>query len=558
MGRAQQAVSAGDTVYFKGGTYTFDRGTSTCSSGTAIISGVVLDKSGSPGATINYFAVPGETPVFDYDAVRDSCRIRGITLSGNYIHIKGLELQRVRQNNNLNHENWGIWISGSNNILEQLNTHDIMGAGVFINGGSDNLVLNCDSHDNLDEFTSNGAGESADGFGCHGSGSGNVFRGCRAWWNADDGYDFINSNGACTVEDSWAWYNGYVPGTLEGIGNGNGFKAGGYGLDPAKFPNNVPTHVVRNCLAVANKAAGFYANHHPGSPLFYNNTAYGNHPNYNMLGITNSGGDVTVGEYRNNIALSGTDFSNRNNADEDNNSWTLGDVSVSDADFQNVNIEGLDAPRQADGSLPMIPNFRLAEDSDLIDKGVDLGFPYAGDAPDLGCFEVGLEPPVVDGEGGAGGMNEDNAGAGAGDGGAMAGGSGGMNTDGGMPIDSETGGASGNAATGGGANPGPATPNDGAGTGGTTIAMAGNGGTVGAPMSEDVDAGADGCSCSLPGKTDRPGSALTLLLVSLGLAMLARMRRGTTRRLGALARRGDTTQSVVNSFSTGAVGGRWL
>jgi hypothetical protein len=70
-----------------------------------------------------------------------------------------------------------------------------------------------------------------------------------------------------------------------------------------------------------------------------------------MLGITNSGADVTVGEYRNNIALAATDFSNRNNADEADNSWSIGGITVSDADFQNVSVEGLDAPCKADGSL---------------------------------------------------------------------------------------------------------------------------------------------------------------------------------------------------------------
>ena len=37
-------------------------------------------------------------------------------------------------------------------------------------------------------------------------GTGNIFRGCRAWWNSDDGWDFINAGEACTVEYSWAWY----------------------------------------------------------------------------------------------------------------------------------------------------------------------------------------------------------------------------------------------------------------------------------------------------------------------------------------------------------------
>jgi len=47
----------------------------------------------------------------------------------------------------------------------------------------------------------------------------------------------------------------------------------------------------------------------------------------------------------------------------------------------------LDNPRQADGSLPVITCFHLAEDSDLIDAGVDVGLPYEGETPDIGAFE---------------------------------------------------------------------------------------------------------------------------------------------------------------------------
>ena len=45
------------------------------------------------------------------------------------------------------------------------------------------------------------------------------------------------------------------------------------------------------------------------------------------------------------------------------------------------------APRQADGSLPVNDFARLVARSDLIDKGVDVGLPFAGAAPDLGAFE---------------------------------------------------------------------------------------------------------------------------------------------------------------------------
>ena len=427
MAKGQSVAAAGNTVYFKGGTYAYDKGTTTCSSGTATVSGVVLSKSGSAGNLIKYWAAPGEKPVFDFNGILDSCRIKGILVSGSFIHLKGLELKGVRQNNDLNHESWGVWISGSNNVFEQLDIHHIMGAGLFIQQGGKNLVLNCDSHDNFDEHTSNGAGESADGFGCHirAGDAGNVFRGCRAWWNADDGYDFINAFDACTVESSWAWYNGYRPGTMTAIGNGNGFKGGGYGADPTQFPANPARHTVRNCLAFGNRAAGFYANHHPTSCYFYNNTGYGNNPNFNMLGMSSSGADTTVGVYRNNISFTGSLYSNRNGADDTFNSWTVSGITLSTADFQSVGTTGMDAPRQADGSLPVLPNFHLATGSDLINKGSDVGLPFAGSAPDLGCFETGL---AAGGGGGTGSGGAGSGGAGSGGTGGGAGNKGGAGT----------------------------------------------------------------------------------------------------------------------------------
>ncbi|HWA74595.1 MAG TPA: right-handed parallel beta-helix repeat-containing protein [Polyangiaceae bacterium] len=460
MAKGQSVAAAGDTVYFKGGTYAYNKGTTTCSSGTATISGVVLSKSGTAGNLIKYWAAPGEKPVFDFDGILDSCRIKGILVSGSYIHLKGLEIKGVRQNNDLNHESWGVWIQGSNNIFELLNIHNIMGAGLFIQQGSNNLVLNCDSHHNLDEHTSNGAGESADGFGCHirAGESGNVFRGCRAWWNADDGYDFINAFDACTVENSWAWYNGYRPDTMTAIGNGNGFKGGGYGADASAFPANPARHTVRNCLAFMNRAAGFYANHHPNSCYFYNNTGYGNHPNFNMLGMSTSGADTTVGVYRNNISFGGTLFSNRTNADEASNSWTVSGITVSDADFQSVSPTGMDGPRQADGSLPNLPNFRLAPGSDLIDKGTNVNLPYAGSAPDLGCFETGLA---------TGGSTSNTGGATSS--------TGGTTTTGGGGGTAGRGGSGGTATTGGAGGRGGATGT----TGGSTSTTGGNSGASG-------------------------------------------------------------------------------
>ena len=420
--KAQSAVSPGDTVYFRGGRYRFTDATATCGGSTsATVNAVVLNKSGTSGNPINYFAYPGERPVFDFSGITDTskynCRQAGVRVEASWLHLKGLELTGTLQLNDLNHESWCVYVyGGSNNVFEMLDAHHNNGPGFFIERGGNNLFLNCDSHENEDTMTSNGDGQSADGFGCHpnrAGDSGNVFRGCRAWWNSDDGWDFINATEACTVENSWAWYSGYKPDAISNgapvslsSGNGNGFKAGGYG-DPQM---DVPTpdarqHVVRFNVAFYNKASGLYANHEIVSPVFYGNTSFNNGMQFNMLGL--DGTTVTsVGLLRNNLAYSNNGKTLLSEADHGGplsdmfNSWdaALG-VSVSDADFQSVAFKppascpeafrpggtpccgptdttcfaGMASARQADGSLPVLPFLRLAAGSDLIDKGTDRG-----------------------------------------------------------------------------------------------------------------------------------------------------------------------------------------
>jgi hypothetical protein len=386
---AQAVAQPGDTIYFRGGTYSYTHADGVCAGKTASVNAITLSKSGVSGQPINYVAYPGERPVFDFSRMTDDCRIKGFDVTGSHIHLKGLEITGVRQNNKLNHESWGIWITGSDNTFEQLNLHNNMGPGLFIQNGGGNLVLNSDSHDNYDPNSSDGAGQNADGFGAHipAGHPGNVFSGDRAWWNSDDGFDLINAYSSVTIENCWVWRNGYLPETTTRApaGNGNGFKAGGYG--GVYVPNGVK-HTVRDSVAFDNSAAGFYANHHTVANDFFNDTGYQNHPDFNMLGVSPSGAATGLGTLRNDIAYGGTLTSNMSGANAAYNSWDL-NVTMSDAQFQSVSTSGWDAPRRADGSLPALPYLHLASNSTLIDKGVDVGLPYNGRAPDLGAFETG-------------------------------------------------------------------------------------------------------------------------------------------------------------------------
>ncbi|MBP2845754.1 right-handed parallel beta-helix repeat-containing protein [Dickeya oryzae] len=388
--RAQQTLSPGDRLWVRGGTYTFTAGLNSCASQTDIVNAITLNKSGTSGKRIEYVAYTGETPVFDFSQMKDDCRVKGFNVVADWVTLKGLEIKGVPQNNNKNHESWGVWIKGSNNRFERLDIHHIMGTGLFLQNGAYNTVLNSDSHHNYDPLTSNGAGQSGDGFGAHIAANmpGNIFSGCRAWSNSDDGFDLINAYSSVTIENSWAWSHGYLPGTTTSLaaGNGNGFKAGGY---DAKYVSNAPKHIVRNSVAFLNKAAGFYANHHPVANDFFNNTSYRNAVNFSMRGIDESGNAIALGTLRNNIsyAAKSQSLAYTDGANMRYNSWNYSNV-ISDAEFQSVSTTGWDAPRQADGSLPVLKHLRLATGSWMINKGGDVKIAYQGAAPDLGAFEL--------------------------------------------------------------------------------------------------------------------------------------------------------------------------
>jgi len=124
--KAQSVVSAGDTVYFRAGRYRFTDATATCGGSTsATVNAVVLNKSGTSGNPINYFAYPGERPVFDFsgitDAAKYNCRQAGVRVEASWLHLKGLELTGTLQLNNLNHESWCVYVyGGSNNVFNRM------------------------------------------------------------------------------------------------------------------------------------------------------------------------------------------------------------------------------------------------------------------------------------------------------------------------------------------------------------------------------------------------------------------------------------------------------
>jgi hypothetical protein len=425
--RAQAAVSAGDTVWVRGGTYMMDN-SQVSGYGNPYAYVTLLNKSGSAaGGRIKYWAYPGERPVFNYANVNPNgampnatfpgpYRLSAFEITGGYIHIRGLEVVGLRVAqvaSNVNTQSICFSQSGApgNNIYEQLSMHDGQAIGFFLLRGGNTLVLNCDAYrnnDNVNTPNSTGAnnGGNVDGFGSHPNQptyTNIVFRGCRAWQNSDDGYDCISASAATTFENCWAFYNGYTP-KFVSRGDGNGFKAGGYGT-ATTFPATIPNNTVQFCVSVRNKSNGFYSNHHQAGSYWYNNTAYQNATNYNMVNRrdrTTAGYLVDVPGYghilRNNVSYQGRSTTSpdtisisRSASTYDHNALGRGvagqDIITASSDFVSLDTTKLRAPRQADGSLPVISTLRLAPGSPLIDAGTNVGFPYSGTAPDLGAYE---------------------------------------------------------------------------------------------------------------------------------------------------------------------------
>lgn len=400
--RGQVAAVAGDTVYIRGGTYVMTE--DKIATRTGIWAYVThLNKSGGYGARINYWAYPGERPVFDYSAIKPAdLRVIAFFVSGSWLHIRGLEIVGVQVTIRTRTQSECFENQGGNNIYEQLSMHDGMAIGIYLTRGANNLILNCDAYRNWDSVSEGGRGGNVDGFGGHprAGAKGNVFRGCRAWFNSDDGYDCINAFESVTFEYCQAFFNGYTPDFVS-RGDGNGFKTGGYGAAGGAFPTPVPRHATNFSLAVRNKVNGFYANHHIGGGDWVGNTAYQNAINYNLLSVL-ADNDTDVPGYghfmRNNLGFAprSAALSNIDQAkcDVAGNFFTLA-VTITDKDFMvtttdTARLEAFVAQaRAADGALPEIALLKPTAGSDLIDAGIDAGFPYAGEAPDLGAFEAG-------------------------------------------------------------------------------------------------------------------------------------------------------------------------
>ena len=383
---AYRLTEGGDTVCFRGGTY------NVTDSQVMKINGVyafvfALEKAGTAEHRTCYMGYPGERPVFDFSALMldGKHRFAAFYLGADYVHLRNFDIVGVPVRIKGHTQSECVSARrGSHCIVEDIAMHDGMAIGYYQKRGSHNLVVDCDAYNNYDDYSEGPYGGNVDGFGCHVFDTfevGNVFRRCRAWRNSDDGFDLISCAAPVEIDHCMAFYNGYCPSSnpadtvnFVSAGDGNGFKAGGWGMNKrkTKCPDVCPSHYIHHSLAYRNKAHGFYANHHLAGNTWENNTSCGNRSNYNMLNRKNTFEAIDVPGYdhslANNVSWTFTDASlggHLINIDPDrvtltNNSFapSVSSVEVTAEMFVSTSVSLLFTRRLPDGRLPSIDFLR--------------------------------------------------------------------------------------------------------------------------------------------------------------------------------------------------------
>ena len=378
---AVKYVQAGQTIVIMEGTYN--------------LKSTVKVERGIDGTAENmiYMVADPEAasrPVFDFGG-----RCAGMVLAGDYWYFKGFDVTRSADAQK------GIQVAGNNNVLDQVNAYRNGNTGIQISRylstdnyedwPANNLILNCTSYLNADKGY-----EDADGFAAKLTvGDGNVFDGCIAYYNADDGWDLFakvqtGCIGAVTIQNCIAYKNGYdldENGNEINAGNGNGFKMGGDSMTGG--------HVLKNSIAFFNKAKGIDSNSCPDIKV-YDSIAF-NNGKYNVALYTNTaantnyeaGGIISYRTFRlenadeekENIKLLGTQDQSKV-YNETNYYWDVAagasmnsaGKKVTDAWFESLTFTGVD--RNADGTINM-NGFLVLTDAADADGG--LGGTSSGD-----------------------------------------------------------------------------------------------------------------------------------------------------------------------------------
>ncbi|MCP5404611.1 MAG: right-handed parallel beta-helix repeat-containing protein, partial [Pseudomonadaceae bacterium] len=277
-------AKAGNVVFLRGGVY-------------AVSKNLTFNSQGSATAPVVFESYPGEQAILDGSQHAKGTSIY-VRVSGKFIKLRKLEVRNMPLQ--------GIWINGTDNVIEGVHAHHngLTGIQVFSpyeafpygKYGSRNVIRHSIVNDNSGAGLGGvfNDGGNSDGISIS-SGANNRVEHNLVYHNSDDGIDTWRST------DSYVGYN-IVHANGIGGGNGMGIKAGG--KSPSKG-----TVAERN-LAYGNRADGLTFN--SGLDVkFLNNTAWNN------KGVDYALGNITVA--KNNISASGRATGGAGIAS--NNSW---------------------------------------------------------------------------------------------------------------------------------------------------------------------------------------------------------------------------------------------
>ncbi len=327
---AMNYVLPGQTIYMLEGTYSKTDGNYTVEKGN----------DGEPGKIKTLRAYPDckTRPVLDFKS-----KGGGFTLWGNYWHLKGFDITKTADAKK------GLQVGGHYCIVEDIEAYENGDSGIQVSGKSTdlpqfwpayNLILNCTSYSNRDR-----AEEDADGFGAKlYCGKGNVFRGCLAYNNADDGWDLYAKTetgaiGQVIIENCITFGNGFTYEGKETKGNGNGFKLGGENLKA--------NHIIRNSISIANKMKGIDSNSCPDIEVYNCTSIYNS--KYNYAFYTAQGVNPTTAfKAANNISLLGLSSDNISMMQEAGDEYVL--FNEKNYFFYNDNAFSLNGVNQPKGS----------------------------------------------------------------------------------------------------------------------------------------------------------------------------------------------------------------
>jgi RNA polymerase sigma factor (sigma-70 family) len=317
LGRAVAAVEPGQTIALRGGTYRPSEP-------------VVIDVSGEEENRITLSNYRDEHPVIDASGLpADKWTF---THRGSYWTVQGLEIM-----NSGSHAY--VCVSCRENVFRRLSIHDNVRSGLTLRdpGTAGNQVLDSDFFRNYDP-----ADQGRSGVGLaikFGSGAGNVVRGCRAFHNADSGFDIGHFDGSVRLEYNWAYGNGVNRWDAEDWrGNADGFLLGGGSPPPAA------AHVLRHNAAWDNAGNGFSDGQNPGALELSNNTSFHN-------GQTGFHLPAAAAVVRDNAAIGdGSTATLAGGARSGGNTWERG--GLSEAMFASTDPATAEGPRGPDGGLP--------------------------------------------------------------------------------------------------------------------------------------------------------------------------------------------------------------